>query len=425
MITTKPSSRADAYTTHMPIRENLSITMVLSLLLPVFYCVVTERDEGCLLKLYLLGYAMLPFYAVLRRQAWKAASYGSFALTVLLCLLGGLLLSFLLGRIFLPSPLSLVYPVAMGIELLLVSSAAGALRRSSIRRRKAREQEDISWEEKPVMFEVPRFSLFILHVLSYVWGLMLHSQMLCDITLLGAFLYLPLYLSPASRDGLALYLDDRHHVSNIPTRRISRITRALLALVFLCLMLLMSPSFLLREKRPYTDMREWKLNLSYEEAPPMGGGENAMGSLPPEILELLAAGRESREVPKVISAFFYLLFAFCVAFLLRLLFLAFLHHVREFQSPYDEGDLIIPLSKEEEKPLAIRAKKAKEEASSPQLSIRRLYKKTIRRQLKKDPPLPSEMPADLSRRSNLFATSEGKKLHEDYERARYGHEAVR
>ena len=416
---TQSSSLKDAYHTHMPIRETLSIAMTMSLLLPFLYCVVPERQETILLTLYVLGYALLPFIAILRKQAWKTSSYGAFALTVFLCLLSCLALCFLLGRLLLPEPLSLLYVAVMGGELLFVSSTASSLRRMSIRRRKAREEDDISWEERPVVFEMPRFSIFILHVLSYIWGLALHSPMQCDISLLGAFIYLPLYLSYASRYGLGLYLDEKHHVSNIPIRRISRITRVPLALVLLFLLLIMAPSLLLRGRRPYTDLREWKIELAPVETPPLGGGENMMSSLPPEILELIAASREAKELPTIFTVLFHLLVTACLLLMLRLLILAALHHVQEFRSPYDEGDLIIPLSKEEEKPEEIRKKIPKEESASD-LSIRRIYKKAIRKQLKKEPPLPYEMPSDLSRRAKLLEAPEGRKLHEDYEKARYG-----
>lgn len=412
----------EVFTTHMPLRELASLTMALSLLLPFFYCILPEREERVILLLYLGGLAMAPFYALLRRAAVRTKTYGAFALRVALTAWAGGGFALLLGRFLFSAPLSLLYALVMGVLLLVAACDAGAMRRNRIRRRKAREENDISFVGSESLFTRPRPGIFVWHLIAYLWGLSLHSPMLCDIALAGAVLYLPLLLSHRALQDLGNYLSDMHAISNIPTRRIRRVTRVLLTLTLTLLFVLLSLSLPARGLRPYFDIREWKLDLSRGEAPPLMGGGEAMGGIPQELLELMAENAGNREPSKVLTVLFYVLVGASLFFLLRLIVLSFLAHAAEFRAPSDEGDVIIPLTEEEVLPEKMDRKKKRAPSGAEGLRIRRLYKRTIEKRLKSAPPLPPETPTELEGRAGLLGTAEGTALHEAYAKARYGRE---
>ena len=407
----------EAFTTHMPLREALAIVMLFSILMPSLYCLAPEREETLLLKLFLCSWILLPFVLALRALVWRSRTYGRYLLLVLLVLAAGAASSYGLSHLVFDGAIRNVFPFGILALLLFVAADAASLRRNMIRRRKAREENDISWVSQPTLLEEPRLITFTVFVLSYLWGLVLRSPMQCDLSLALAIAYLPLILSYGYQRGLGRYLSEMSSISNIPTRRIHLVGKAIVMILLGVLLVLTLPSFLARGLRPYTDIREFKVEYRPDPIGPEGMTLDMAGSDLAFLKELAGQG-PYRETPRFLKALFVLLCTGAILALLRLVFLSIRGRFEEFRQTYDEGDVIIALTEEQTWPVKLRRKQREEAPVGERARIRRHYKRTIRKALS-DPPQPHETPTALERRAGLADTPEGEQLHTTYEEARY------
>ena len=96
---------------------------------------------------------------------------------------------------------------------------------------------------------------------------------------------------------------------------------------------------------------------------------------------------------------------------------------QDFRKAIDEnGDMVEELEDTEE---TVQLIKRTTPSSRYKLSerelIRKKYRKTIRRH-RKDRPAPYESPFEIETNAGIADSAEGKELHQNYERARYGEE---
>ena len=404
----------------MPLREGLAIVMVFSVMMPAVYCLAPDRDEGLILRLFLANLCILPFVLCIRFLVFRTQSYGAYLLASLACLGAGVAAAYLVSLFCFSGITRPAFLVVITVQLLMVASDAAAIRMNLIRRRRAREANEIGWVSQSTLLEEPRSGFFLFFVLSYLWGLSLDCRMLCDISLGLAILYLPLTLSYGYQRGLGQYLNDMSSIAGIPTRRIHLVGKAIMSVLLAVLLLLSLSSIALRGLRPYTDIRN--LRFEYHPAPPeeseiwidVAGTDMA-------IFEELMDKGEYRPAPLWAEVLFSLIGAACVLWLVSLGWKAIRHRFEEFRQTYDEGDLIISLADEAVKPLPLIRKIGRPHPTGERWRIRQRYKRIIEKALP-DPPRPQEMPIDLETRAGLAGTREGQELHETYESARYDRE---
>ncbi len=125
--------------------------------------------------------------------------------------------------------------IAQALILLAFFLDAIQMRTNDNGRKKAKNENDISWRGDEYLLPLPALQFLILFVLFYVGALLFHSHELAHVALTGSILYFFLvfpYLLLYRKED---YLEDRHNVHRIPSELIARLQgRSLLRVLTPC-----------------------------------------------------------------------------------------------------------------------------------------------------------------------------------------------
>ncbi len=245
------------------------------------------------------------------------------------------------------------------------------------------------------------------YLLRWVFFLLLADVFVCFL-----FIYL---------EHMQYFIRENQKIANLPVHSIQKVGRILLLISTILLGLIVLPASLYG-REPLTGLRGLikpiKLTLPTDLEPMMSDRFSTADFLPP--------GEAPAEPPvwleTLSSLFMYLCTAAIAVALLVIIYRACRNALAYFAQ--DEEDEIIFLDANEIS-LAQRGTRArrasKERRNSPNLKIRRFYKKTLRRAMKKRPD-GWETPSELEAKAALTRNADTENLHALYEKARYSRE---
>lgn len=298
--------------------------------------------------------------------------------------------------------------------------------RMSERLRRNEEQEiskdtDPTWRPATDSLRTPSFAILIFFVAVYAVAVNLNNPAVCNAALLCAIVYTVitvLYLHVSETEN---YLALNKRTCNIPSKRIYGIGNGMLAIFMLLFIVVMLPALFTISNRRYRDIRESTafINIDYTELieenerqadvqMPMESWMEQFGTPepPPEWLDTLLY------VMEVIVAILI------TAALVKVIYDTF----KSFRATADEnGDIVEELEDSAE---AVRIKKIHlgRRKLSERERIRKEYRKYIRR-YRKERPARYESPTEIERNAGISESEECKKIHNQYELARYRQES--
>lgn len=269
-------------------------------------------------------------------------------------------------------------------------------------------------EGEPVL-DKPQMSFLLVFAGTYALGLLFHHPVLCNIALWGVTGYLFLLLFYTYLQKTENYLSLHKRVKGVPRMRIYGIGRTMFLLLSACLLVGIIPGFLTAKYRNYFHLQEWSIPLE-REAPDMQPEVGTEWEEPwmPDYRELAY-----KEPPwwldgftYAVTAILYLSLAFFAGKAIRRAFL-------DFRSGSEENeDIVENLKDEPEEKIQSLFSKRKGNYSKEAWSVRREYRRMIRRS-RRDIPKPWETPAEIEAKAGLGQDDHMQKLHRQYEEVRY------
>lgn len=277
--------------------------------------------------------------------------------------------------------------------------------------------EDPSWRPAHDALREPAFPLLIYFLAVYGIALNVDNPSVCNAALFSAALYTPVTFLYHYICETENYLSLNKRTCNLPSKRIYGIGSGMLALFLLLFLLILLPALFTISGRHYRDLRKWTspIEIDFTELP----GERMEGSPGEDPMALLMAeSGEPKPTPKWIIALSYVMEAFVFLFIIIVLVKSILSTFHAFRAAADEnGDIVEELKDTEDvKKITLPARRRK---LSERERIRKEYRKTIRRH-RKDRPAAYESPDEIETNAGIAGREDIKKLHRNYEAARYG-----
>ena len=400
--------------------ECLHPVMIFSLIVPVIYTFILERDAEQLLRFFLCSLIVFLPSLVIRTAAGKSPSAFLYLLICLPAGAGTLFLSWQIGRFVLSRVFSVVYLLFTGVFCLIQMTESFLVRIRDYERRKAMEDHDISWTDRTYFLEKPVPAAVIWFILGYFSGVVTACPVLCDIALITGLLYLLLALIYMHMEMTDKYLKDTSALANVPGKRIRRLETGMLTVFLILLVCSGIPAFMTMGSRKYADIRNMKGKyvLSEEELKemPLIMPDNSFHTFQEEFF---GEEQEVREPPAWLEPLIQIIAAaFFIAGLAGLV-LALREYFREFRDGLQEnGDIAESLSGDEGTGLVPVRRRFLTPLSEKE-KIRRKYRRTIRR-YRKGLPESAETPEEIEERAAFPEGFDRERLHQDYEKARYG-----
>lgn len=295
-------------------------------------------------------------------------------------------------------------------------------------RRKMRElpkeagtNEDEAQWELPALLDSPKTVHLLLFAGIYLGLLYFHRDVLLRIMFGILAAELCVLLAYRYLEALHGFIKNNLHVANLPSGTMKKIGTGILVSGMAVLIIFMLPA-VIYHKEPLSGLR-FKAENSASEIMEYKEEHTEPDYMMDELMTLKAQAKEAPAWLKRISEIISVLMIAVISYLILKLILTAVRKAMEAFSD-DGDDEIIFLSKEEDgkrisKHLIKRDKK--EGFRSPDRRIRRLYKGLIRRSLK-GLPRGNETPSQLEMKSGLHGSGEMHRIHELYEKARYGNE---
>ena len=399
--------------------EWIHVLMILSMITPLIYMGVMQRDPQLLYQVYFSSYILaVPVIGsmVASRKCRRFWVYLCFVICFFFVTKIG---AQIIGNLFPDELASNIYQVCMNVITVLVAVVAYIMRIYRSNRKKAREISDASFVES-MEVDKPNPKMAILFVAFYLYALNLDCPQVCNLALYSTLIYLlfaVVYEYIKKTEDYLRLNEDACQVRNIPVRRIYGIGKAFLVVLLGLLMLTVIPAILTINNRSYNDIRKSEPSkrgiIEYEFS------VQPMMEIPEFDTDMVPVDDElSPMAVLIVDIFIYGTLIFVVLLCAYALFLGLRKMLRRFeQASVDEEDVVESLDyMDEGEKIGIRRRawiRTEEE------KMRRRYRKFIRRH-RKDRPAKFETPTEIETAAGVAETVEGKELHKQYELARYG-----
>ena len=403
----------------MSLLEWLHPVLIMALICPFMYTFFRERRDGAMLPLYLGGFVLVLCSCCLRPAAVRITSLWGYLAICAGSMAAVLALAWLAGGRFLGGNLRIAYAIAMAAGSAWMMADACRIRMREKRRRKAHEDNDISFTDYSVFLEKPQAVCLCWFAIVYFSGCMTANPVLCDAALVSGLLYGLLFLVYCYLDSTREYLSETFGIINVPAGKIRRLRLGVFAALLTLVCMAALPSLLTNRQREYRDLRYQEFSFEME---PVGElmtePEAAQGM--EELMEWLTENTVTWDLPewvdRLATVFMALVMAGFAMFVIRGIFRFF----SEFRgAPEENGDVAQALDEDR----TVRLERSFPGLFSGRLSwrekIRRNYRRTIRR-YRKDRPSMSESPTQIEDGASFPAGFDRDKLHVEYEKARYG-----
>ncbi len=286
----------------------------------------------------------------------------------------------------------------------------------------AMQGEDPDWRPSYAVLREPSFNTLVYFAVVYVLAVNLNNPAVCNAALFSSIIYTLITFLYHYICETEDYLFLNKRTCNLPSRRIYGIGNGMLAIFLLLLIIVALPSLFTISNRHYRDLRKWASDVEIDYSEPIP--ENSMEDIGEDPMEtLMAEFGEAKPAPRWVIWLTYVIeiavFAALAFMLLRKIYVTFY----DFRKTVDEnGDIVEKLEDAEETVQSIKkAAPARRYKLSERERIRKEYRKIIRRH-RKDRPLPYESPLEIEISAGIADSEDGRELHRNYERARYGKE---
>lgn len=310
--------------------------------------------------------------------------------------------------------------------VLLCETIFVIISRMSERLRRNEEQEvskdtDPTWRPSLDSLRTPSFAVLIFFVAVYVIAINLNNPAVCNAALLCAIVYTVitfLYLHVSETEN---YLALNKRTCNIPSKRIYGIGNGMLAIFMLLFIVVMLPALFTISNRHYRDLRESTalLNIDYTELIEENERQ-ADTPMPPEAwMEQFGAPEPP---PEWLDTLFYIMETIVAILLAAALIKIIYDTFKSFRAAADEnGDIVEELAETNEG-VKIKRLRISRRKLSERERIRKEYRKFIRR-YRKERPARYESPTEIERNAGISESEECKRIHNQYELARYRQES--
>lgn len=301
------------------------------------------------------------------------------------------------------------------------------LKQGEIRRKmkelpnEAGAQEDKEVWEVPTLLDAPRVPHCLLFVIMYLGILYLHRYALLNLMLGILAAEFCICLAYCYLERLDGFVKNNSRVANLPAGTMKKIGTRILLIGIIGLILFLLPAAIYHEE-PLAKLRfEPKDTDSVVEYYEENSEPDYMMA---ELMRLKAQAKKTpkwlEKVSEITALFTVLLISYLA---LRLIFMTLKKAMESFS---DNEDEIIFLGNEDDNREGVKRllkQTVKDSLRSPELKIRRLYKKLIKRTLPEN-PYGNETPLELESKAGLYEkkTDEMCQIHDLYEKARYGKE---
>ena len=406
----------------MNLLSMLHAVMLLSLPAPVLCLLDPGRLDVSVCRLYLAGSVLMICSIAANLAARRARSFGAYlacCLPAAFVTLGG---ACTLGnRLFSPG-LRSGYLVEMAVDSFILITSAAKLRMREKLRRKAREENDASWVDRPVLLEEPSVFGLLSITAAYLFSMLTSCPAFCDLMLPACVIYSLILLSYTCLGGILSYFQDISHLTNVPFGKIFRQSILFISLLAGLLLLSAVPASLTKGMRPYRDVRgmtaDWVMQpgeMASPEADPFGSP-----IIPQELLDL---GKD-HPTPVLLIWLGYLLTGAALLLTFILIIRLVIGYILQFsgKAPEENGDIAISL----EEDAAVRVKRFLS-ARRPgrdlteREKIRQEYRRVIRKYRHgRNLPGACETPTQIEDGTAFPDEYDVDQLHRAYAQARYG-----
>lgn len=399
--------------------EWIHVLMILSMITPLIYMGVMERDLQLLYQIYFSSYILaVPVIGsmVASRKCRRFWVYLCFVVCFFFVTKLG---AQIIGNTFPDKLASNIYQVCMNVIAVLVAVVAYIMRIYRANKKTAREISDASFIES-IEVDKPNTKTALLFVAFYLYALNLDCPQVCDLALYSTLIYLlfaVVYEYIKKTEDYLKLNEEACQVRNIPEKRIYGIGKAFLIVLLGLLMLTVIPAILTINNRSYNDIRKSEPSkrgiIEYEFS------VQPMMEIPEFDTDMVPVDDElSPMAVLIVDIFIYGTLIFVVLLCAYALFLGLRKMLRRFeQASVDEEDVVESLDyMDEGEKIGIRRRTW---IRTEEDKMRRRYRKFIRRH-RKDRPAKYETPTEIETAAGVADTVEGKELHKQYELARYG-----
>lgn len=392
--------------------------LVMALLIPFLCALGTKRDELTGTGLY-LKCLVIAFPIILTDLAIDKCRHMISYLMICIMTFGataalgwGIALSF--DRIF----FRWGYFVILLIETFLVicDRLAGRLHKKE-KKEITIGEVDPYWQPAHDILKEPSFAMLIYFGVIYFAALNVNSPAVCNAALASAVIYALVTFLHQYVVKTENYLLLNKRTCNLPSKRIYGIGGGMLALFLMILLVMTLPALFTARYRQYRDLREWKPKIEIQpevEQPPdnqtVVTGEDPMAAL-------IEQYGDPKDPPQWLTALGYAVEAAVILGILYAVFKKIRATFQDFRETNDENGDIVEELKETDSGQKIR-KTVNRRGMTERERIRRQYRKVIRRN-RKDRPAVHETPTEIETYAGIAGSEEGKKLHRQYEWARY------
>ncbi len=279
--------------------------------------------------------------------------------------------------------------------------------------------------EVPTLFTDPRPVHLVWFVCQYVLGLILRAEFYWRFIFFLTFFDILLLFAIRYLGRLDEFIAENRKTAGLPVLTIKKIHRTLFAVSLLLILLFTLPA-VFYGKEPLADA------FGQSEAPLIeisneNGANQSFDSInyDPVLPDVIAESADQIDPPLwvgyVVKAFLFLLAAAFIIALIIAIYHAIRNAGRDF-SVENEDEIIFLDSEDDDKREKIRRKKRPREGLlSPNMQIRRRYRKTIKKSTKGTPDKWAT-PTELEAHAGLCGSEEMQRLHRYYEQARYSRE---
>lgn len=399
--------------------EWLHLVLILSMLAPVIYMVEREMDPGQIYRIYFAGYLLtVPVIGLMKAEKECKNFIQYFAISLCMSFIVKICAA-KLSQLVLNERAALVYTVCMIVCTVLIALGAFATRMYKVRRKEARENQDMTWLEDGFILDIPSKSFSVIFVLIYTAGLFRTCPQICNLALYSTLTYLLVTIAYEYIVSMEEYLklnESMNQVKNIPYRRIYGIGKVFIAGYLFLLFLTVIPAFLTAGYRTYKDIQvtEFQIEIELEDIYIQPTMDSA---LDPMMEEMGVEPVIPQEVLFVLDVLIYAISVITCVLILLAAILIIRNELKRFAITTDEEeDVVESLEPEKEDEQIFMGRRTRRQTEEDK--IRKLYRKFIRKHRKEVPAI-YETPTEIEIAAGVADTVEGKVLHEKYEQARY------
>ena len=401
--------------------EWIHATLILALIMPLLYSLGAEQPDIIGQTLFLKCLViMLPIIAT-DFAVNKCRSLFTYLAVCAMIFAATAAIGWIVAGSLHQSPILWGYMIILMAETAFVIINRMAERLQRKKDKDAARGEDPSWRPSLDSLRVPSFSVLVFFLAVYALALNLNNPAVCNAALFCAALYTVITILYHYVCETENYLSLNKRTCNIPSRRIYGIGNGMLAIFMLLLIIVILPALFTVSSRHYRDLRKSTARIEFdfteltEDKEPEHAAEDPMQAL-------IEQYGEPKPTPQWLIILSYILeviiFTALIAALLKIIYDTF----RAFREAADEnGDIVEELEAAADAVVKIKKTPARHRKLSERERTRKEYRKFIRR-YRKERPECHESPTEIERNAGIFESEECRKLHKQYELARYGQE---